>query len=96
MLDEQSLLMHELIGLHARVVESNVKQFVGIKGMIVDETKNMLVFEAGDKEKRVPKKACVFEFVLPDGKKAVVNGEKIAFAPEERPKKLWRSIGKEK
>lgn len=96
MLDEHSLAIHELIGLQARVVESNVKQFVGMNGIVVDETKNTLVLETENGEKRIPKKACAFEFELPGGKKTVLNGEKIAFAPEERPKKLWRSIEKEK
>lgn len=95
-MNKATLLVHEFIGLRARVVESKVKRLTGFSGIVVDESKNMLVFEKEDgSEKRIPKKPCVFEFVLPNGEKIAVEGETIAFAPEERPKKLWKNVKNE-
>ncbi len=93
LLDKKTLPVHELIGLRVAVVRSSVKHLAGFSGIVVDESKNTFVFEKeGGVEKRIPKKACVFEFVLPNGERAAVEGETIAFAPEERPKKLWKTI----
>jgi len=84
----ENLAVHELIGLKARVAESLSLPHRGISGMVVDETKNTLVLRTKTGEKAVPKKGCVFAFVLPGGKKAMLSGGKIAFRPYDRPKKV--------
>ena len=68
------------------VVDSANKVQVGIKGMIVDETKNLLTIETEKGIKKIQKKNSVFIFNIPDGKKVKVNGNKIAVRPEERIK----------
>ena len=88
MITQQNLAIHELIGLHARVKKSLSLPFIGAKGLVVDETKNTLVLSENGKERRIPKKGCVFEFALPGGVKASLDGSKIAFRPYDRPKKL--------
>jgi len=65
--------------------------YEGIAGRVVDETKNTLVIMGKDgAERRIPKKGCVFEFVLPGGEKTELDGESIAFRPFDRLKKMKR------
>lgn len=85
----QNLHIHELIGLHVVVKASLSLPHQGIRGIVVDETKNTLVLRTRDgQEKVVPKKGCVFRFRLPDGTTADLLGDKIAVRPYDRPKKL--------
>ncbi len=60
-----------------------------MKGMVVDETKNLIIIEKTDgKEVKIPKVSSTFRFTLDDGEKIDINGRKIAFRPHERPKKV--------
>lgn len=76
----ENLPKHELIGLHAEVVESTDEKQVGVKGEVLDETQSLLRIE----NKQVEKKNCIFRFTLPDGKKVKLDGSLIAKRPEER------------
>jgi ribonuclease P protein subunit POP4 len=87
----QNLLKHELIGLAVRVVNSAHPGYVGISGMVINETKNMLLILHEGKPKSVPKKPSVFQFSLPDGALVEVGGVEIAMRPEDRIEKAaWR------
>ena len=88
MITAENLRLHELIGLNALVAESPSLPHKGIKGLVVDETKNTLVIRVGTEEKIVPKKGRVFLFTLPSREKVRLEGDKIAFRPYDRPKKL--------
>ncbi|HIH29829.1 TPA: ribonuclease P protein subunit [Candidatus Micrarchaeota archaeon] len=91
MITPQNLRIHELIGLEVRVARSLSVPYEGIEGRVVDETKNTLVILGKDgAERRIPKKGCVFEFVLPGGEKTELDGESIAFRPFDRLKKMKR------
>ena len=81
----KNLAKHELIGLEVEVIESSDKSQVGIKGRVVDETKNTLVIE-DRKEKTVPKKNAKFRVRI-DDETIEIKGNKIAYAPENRIKK---------
>lgn len=85
-----NLPAHELIGLEVEVARSTDRKMVGMKGKVVDETRNTLVVESGGREKVLPKAACVFRFTLPGGEKAEAEGRMLAVAPEDRPKKLMK------
>ena len=63
-LTPETLTRHELVGLHARVVESTNPDAVGISGRVVSETMRTLVLE-GDRVWRLPKQGTTFEFALP-------------------------------
>jgi len=92
MITAKNIIKHELIGLEAEVVESDNESLVGIKGHVIDETKNMVVIEQDGKEKSIPKKGSKFIFTLPDGSKVKVDGDIISSRPEERTKnklKKW-------
>ena len=88
MITAENLRLHELIGLRAKVAESSSLPHKGIAGVVVDETKNTLVIRVGKEEKIVPKKGRVFLFTLPSKEKVRLEGDKIAFRPYDRPKKL--------
>lgn len=86
----ENLVRHELIGLKAKVVDSSNPKNVGIKGRIVDETRNILVIEKTDgKEVKLVKEENVFVFDL-GGERISVDGKILVGRPEDRIKKKFR------
>jgi len=92
MLTKENFLIHEFIGLEVEVVSSNSKEMIGIKGKVIDETKNTLEIEGEGKTRILPKKSCILKFMLPKNELIEVDGKLIAYRPEDRPKKLFRLI----
>lgn len=91
MITPQNIFRHELIGLTVEVAESSHSGYKGIKGKVVDETKNTIKIEDDrGNEKIIPKKVVTFHFKLPDGNKVEINGKIIAIRPENRIKKRYR------
>ena len=89
MITPENLRVHELIGLNAVVKKSASAPHKGLRGTVVDETKNTIVLRGkSGVEKVVPKKGTIFRFILPGGKKADLDGNAIAFRPYDRPKKV--------
>jgi len=87
MITEGNILQHELIGLKAKVVDSNNKLSIGISGKVVDETTHTLLIEQDSKEKRVFKKSSKIVFHLQNKKKVEVDGELLEGKPWNRVKK---------
>ena len=86
----ENFLQHELIGLRAEVEESSNRDLQGLRGAVVDETRNMLVLE-DEREKKVAKAGNVFVFDL-DGEERVqvrvrVSGDLLVSRPEDRIKR---------
>ena len=54
---------------------------------MVDETRRMLVIESKGLDKKIPKAACVFEFV-DGGTRERIEGADIEFRPEDRVKRV--------
>jgi len=75
------------IGLEVEIINSSQRDLIGLKGRIVDETKNTIVIEVNGKEKKIQKNSCTFRFYLEDGT-ADVDGSRITFRHFERPKKV--------
>lgn len=80
----RNLPRHELIGLEVGVVQSRNEDELGIRGKVVDETKQTLVVESGEEAKRIEKEGRVFQFDLPSGKEVRVDGIILKGRPEER------------
>lgn len=80
-----NLRKHELIGLEVAILRAADPSLVGVQGHVVDETRNMLVVEAGGREKSVPKEGTLFRFELQGG--VEVDGDEILYRPEDRVKK---------
>ncbi|MCS7116629.1 MAG: ribonuclease P protein component 1 [Nitrososphaerota archaeon] len=90
-INTKNLIAHELIGLKARIEESNDPTLKGLTGIIVDETKNMLRMSIDSMIKSIPKSIVTLRFWLPDGSSCIVRGKMIVGRPEDRVKKLrWK------
>lgn len=76
----ENLPKHELIGLQAEVIESTDPSQEGIKGEILDETKNTLRIDG----KQVEKENCTFLIEIPSGEQVELEGEHITKRPAER------------
>ncbi|MEA3430976.1 MAG: ribonuclease P protein subunit [Nanoarchaeota archaeon] len=81
----KNILKHELIGLGAKVIGSTNKADIGIKGIIIDETKNTITILEKDEKKKLIKKNIILEIEY-EGKKIHVEGKLIAKRPEDRIK----------
>jgi ribonuclease P protein subunit POP4 len=93
MITPENIFRHELIGLQVKVAEGSHVGFKGIKGKVVDETRNTIKIEdSKGKEKTIPKKMATFHFKLADGKKVEIDGRIIVARPEDRIKKKFRKF----
>ncbi len=88
-ISKTNILMHELIGLNACITNSFDQNKIGLKGKIIDESRNTFSFETRQGIKVIPKKEVCIEFDLNE-EKIEVEGEKLLFRPEDRIKALWR------
>jgi ribonuclease P protein subunit POP4 len=86
MREEIKLIRGELIGLRVSIARAKNKSLEGIKGKVVDETKNLLVIQTKRGEKKILKEQAIFRFEL-EGKLIEVNGRLLVGRPEERLKK---------
>jgi len=86
----QNLLRHELIGMKTTIILSSDPTLVNLKGVIVDETKKMLILETPEGRKKIPKQVAHLGFTLPGGRRVNVDGKLLVGRPEERIKHRWR------
>jgi len=84
--DLKDILKYEFIGLKAEVVDSRNKANIGIKGKIVDETRNTLVIETSRGRKKLMKEN-ITVMVMFDNKKIKIRGKLLVGRPEERIKR---------
>jgi ribonuclease P protein subunit POP4 len=82
----ENVLRHELIGLNATVSSSTDPDLKGVRGTIVDESKNMLVILREGKKLRIPKSIATFRLKLQDGTVVDVEGMRLVARPENRLK----------
>ncbi|MDD4878586.1 MAG: ribonuclease P protein subunit [Candidatus Nanoarchaeia archaeon] len=80
------IIRHELIGLEIEVTASKNQSLVGIKGKIVDETKNTLRVRANSRVLTIMKNTIMFKANV-DGKNIEIDGNCIMGRPEDRIKK---------
>lgn len=83
---QYNITRHELIGLQVSIIQSSHTGYVGIRGKVLDETKNTLLISDGVKRRRVPKGLSVFCFTLPDKSVVEIEGYTILGRPVERIK----------
>ena len=81
-----NILRHELIGLNVRVAESRDPTIKGVRGRVVDETRNMLTIAGKEKKVHVPKGISTFRFSLEDKMVVEVDGARLVARPENRMK----------
>ena len=82
---QELLAVSEMIGLHARIVESTNKEIVTKNGVIIDETKSMFTLNTETGDKKFPKENSKWEFDF-NNEKITLDGKQIAKKPHDR----WR------
>jgi ribonuclease P protein subunit POP4 len=88
--DKNNFMTRELIGLHAKVVESTNADSVGITGRIIDETRNTLTIDTIGREKKLIKHGNTFDLTLSDNDTVRIAGDLIVGRPEDRVAKMLR------
>jgi len=83
MITEQNILLHELVGLEAKVIESTNKDVVGIHGTILDETKSMLILDTKKGIKKIHKAYSEWKFSSTFNE-IIVQGDKITKRSHDR------------
>ena len=79
----------EFIGKELEVIEADNPSLVGIKGKVIDETKNMLIIETNNETKKLVKKQVTIKVKIKE-KEIIIKGEILQGRPEERLKKKIR------
>ncbi len=86
MQDSKNLVRHELIGLEIEVINSKNPSLDGIKGKIIEETKNTLKIKTKNKMKIVNKNQVTLKTNF-KGKITIIDGSLLVGRPEDRIKK---------
>jgi ribonuclease P protein subunit POP4 len=81
---------HEFIGLSVVVAGSTNPSQKGMRGRVIDETKNTIVITDGDRGRRLQKPGLTLRFTLPDSSSIEVTGEEMRGRPVDRVKKNGR------
>ena len=83
----KDVLRYELIGLPVKIVASKNTSLVGIEGVIVDETKYLVIIESAGKVKKILKEQATFHITFND-RTYEIQGKLLIGRPEERLKKV--------
>jgi ribonuclease P protein subunit POP4 len=81
-----NILRNELIGLDVRVARAKNPSIRAAKGMIINETRNILTISNKGRERMIPKNVAIFRFRLQDGTVVDVDGARLVARPENRLK----------
>jgi ribonuclease P protein subunit POP4 len=81
----KAITKHELIGSYAEIVDSTNKSNIGIKGKIIDETKNTIIIQKKD-EKKTLLKNNIMLIIKIENKKYKIQGKILAKRPKDRLK----------
>jgi ribonuclease P protein subunit POP4 len=82
----------EFAGTEAEVVRSTHAGYIGLKGTVIDESRNTLTLSYSGQKKTVVKCNAVFHFRFIDGTIVEIDGELLVGRPEDRIKKHIRRL----
>ena len=85
-----SIVQDEFIGLEASVAKCSNSSVVGMKGQVVDETRNTFTLSCNSERTVVIKDTAVFDFTLSNGTVVEIDGKIMMGRPEDRLKKRIR------
>ena len=83
---DNAVIHGEWIGKDVLVKDASNPSLLGVEGVVVDETKHLLVVRTSKGDKRIPKRLSVFRIKW-DHDVVEVKGDDILASPEERIKK---------
>jgi len=86
MITGKNIIKHELIGIEVEITKAKNEDLVGLKGKVVDETRNLLVLDTSKGEKKVMKEGITLKIKL-ENEVIEVDGQVLVGRPEERIKK---------
>lgn len=82
----ENILRHELIGLNIKISNSTDPTLRVIRGLVVDESRNMLTITRKGRTVKVPKSVATFRITLESGAVVDVDGSRLVARPENRLK----------
>jgi len=82
----------EFIGTEAKVARSTHRGYVGLRGKIIDETRNTFTLLYKGERKIVVKESSIFHFKFSDGTVVEIDGKLLVGRPEGRLKKRVRRL----
>lgn len=82
----------ELIGTEVKIVKCSDQHQVGIRGRILDETRNTLTILHKGRRKIFAKNASVFRLIFSDSTLVEIDGKLLSGRPEDRLKKTIRRL----
>ena len=82
------VLVHEIIGLGARIVESTDPTLEGVTGTVVFETKNMISIRTNSSVKQVAKNAAKKIELTTHSGVCFISGSSMIGRPEDRISRL--------
>ncbi len=86
----KNLVYHELIGLEVEVLNHPDPSVIGVKGIIVWETKRTLIVSSRGKHLVILKTGGLFRFKLPHGELVELRGDHLMGTPIERARRILR------
>jgi ribonuclease P protein subunit POP4 len=81
----KDIIRQEIIGSLAEVIDSKNKSNIGIKGKIIDETKNTIIIEDKQKRKRLFKNNITLKITIKN-QTAAIQGKLLSGKPKDRTK----------
>ena len=82
----KNVTKYELIGLDIKIVSSKNQDLLGLKGRVIDETKNMLIIQSNNQIKKIIKNQVTLELKM-NNKLMQIDGKLLTGRSEERIKK---------
>jgi ribonuclease P protein subunit POP4 len=87
-----AIVQGEFIGVDARIAKSTQPASVGMKGKVIDETRNTFMMSYDKQKKTIIKDTAIFHFTLHDGTVIEIDGKLLVGRPEDRVKKQIRRL----
>jgi ribonuclease P protein subunit POP4 len=88
-----NIIRYEFIGTEAKVVRSTYHGYVGLRGKVIDETRNTFtILHNGRRKKNIVKDTSIFHFKFSDGTIIEIDGKLLVGRPEDRLKKRVRRL----
>ena len=87
------IIRYEFIGTEVKVAKSTNRDCVGLRGKVIDETRNTFIIQCKDgRQKMIVKDSSVFHFKFRDGTVVEIEGKLLVGRPEDRLKKRIRRL----